>query len=66
LSYRLRDTSDFLLLSRKIEIIEKNETYFATAHLDAVTTLPLQKIRVDEQAKVVDESRLIREMSNPI
>ena len=65
-SYRLRGTSDFLLLGRKIEIIAKNGTYFATAHLDAVTALPLYKIRIDELVKELDESREIREMSNPI
>jgi len=65
-SYRLRGSSDFLLLGRKIEIIAKNGTYFATVHLNAVTALPLYKIRIDELAKEIDESREIREMSNPI
>ena len=65
-SYRLRGTSDFLLLGRKITIIAKNGTYFATARLAAVTALPLYKIRIDELVKELDESREIREMSNPI
>ena len=56
----------FFSLVERSRLLQKNGTYFAEAHLNAVTALPLCKIRIDELAKELDESREIREMSNPI
>jgi hypothetical protein len=65
-SQRLSVTSELPLLGSTIEITEKDGTYFATASLDAATSLPLYEVRIDELTKELDDSWKIGKISDPI
>jgi formylglycine-generating enzyme required for sulfatase activity len=65
-SQRLSITSQLPLLGNTIDIIQKGDTYFATARLDSAISLPLYKTRIDELTQELRVAWEIGSIDDPI